>query len=179
MKVKKGRGRKLTFSEAQICAIRNMANRGMRAKVISQIIGRHYKGVWQLMKRLGIKGQGRWVFPSLDKNPSWRGGRYVDDEGYVHVRCPSHPYTHGKGYVLEHRLVMEKQIGRYLLRSEVVHHKDKNRSNNAIENLQLFDSNGLHLNHELSGKVPRWTPEGLIRIRDGSRKGTRISSLRS
>lgn len=38
----------------------------------------------------------------------------------------------------QHRLIMERHIGRKLRYEEVVHHKDRNHSNNAIENLQLF-----------------------------------------
>jgi len=39
---------------------------------------------------------------------------------------------------------MEKVIGRKLLRSEVIHHKDKNRSNNSIENLEIISSQAIH-----------------------------------
>ena len=47
--------------------------------------------------------------------------------------------------LLEHRLVLEKHIGRYLSKKEVVHHIDKNRSNNNIENLKLFESESKHM----------------------------------
>jgi hypothetical protein len=42
---------------------------------------------------------------------------------------------------------MEQYLGRYLLPNEVVHHKDKNKSNNAIENLELFMSQSEHAHH--------------------------------
>lgn len=38
----------------------------------------------------------------------------------------------------EHRLVIEKHLGRYLSTNEVVHHIDGNKSNNSLENLQLM-----------------------------------------
>jgi len=38
----------------------------------------------------------------------------------------------------EHRLVMMSHLGRPLLPEEEVHHKDRNRSNNAIENLEVL-----------------------------------------
>lgn len=41
------------------------------------------------------------------------------------------------GQALEHRVVMEKHLGRRLRADESVHHIDGNRSRNAIENLQL------------------------------------------
>lgn len=43
-----------------------------------------------------------------------------------------------KGYILEHRYVMEKAIGRALTKDEDVHHIDLNPLNNAIDNLKLM-----------------------------------------
>jgi HNH endonuclease len=43
--------------------------------------------------------------------------------------------------MLEHRFVMQNHLGRPLLRTETVHHKDGNRANNAIENLELKAGN--------------------------------------
>ena len=62
--------------------------------------------------------------------------RYRHD-GYVQVRCPGHPCAERWGWFLEHRLVMEKMLGRYLNDNELVHHIDGNRENNDISNLQL------------------------------------------
>ena len=68
---------------------------------------------------------------------TWKGGRRIDHYGYVLVRAPNHPRAH-KGYVFEHRLVMEKMVGRYLKRHETVHHKNGNRQDNRPENLELW-----------------------------------------
>jgi hypothetical protein len=70
---------------------------------------------------------------------------------------------------------MEEAIGRYLLPQEVVHHKDGNKQNNELSNLVLFANNGEHLAVDLHGKVPKWTSEGLEKIRNRkvpSMKGT-------
>ncbi len=81
-----------------------------------------------------------------NKNPFWSGGKYIDRlNGYVSVYSPDHPFAKKKGYVQEHRLVMEKFLGRYLRRNEIVHHRNKRKTDNRIENLELIvigDVNG-------------------------------------
>ena len=64
--------------------------------------------------------------------------------GYWALYRPSHPNSWKQGYVLEHRLIMEEHIGRYLTKLEVVHHKDGDTENNEIENLELCVSAGQH-----------------------------------
>ena len=51
---------------------------------------------------------------------------------------PDHPYASKDGYVMEHILIMENYIGRYITREEVVHHINKIRDDNRIENLKLM-----------------------------------------
>lgn len=124
------------------------------------------KQVRDSLKRTGTSTDGRKSLP-MEKNPAWKGGKRIDADGYVSIRMPDHPNSNG-GYVLEHRLVMEKALGRFLDRKEVVHHKNGNKQDNHIENLLLFQNNGEHLGVELLGKKPRWTKAGLEKIRSRS-----------
>lgn len=57
---------------------------------------------------------------------------------------PDHHLANGAGIVYEHMIVAEKILGRALLDGEVVHHKDRNRSNNAPDNLMVFQSQKDH-----------------------------------
>lgn len=59
-------------------------------------------------------------------------------KGYVLIHAPYHPKASKRGYVMEHRLVMEKHLGRLLERSEVVHHKNGKKDDNRLENLELM-----------------------------------------
>jgi flagellar basal body rod protein FlgC len=90
-----------------------------------------------------------------DKSNGWKGGRYIDKDGYVLVYMPEHPSARKDGYILEHRLIMEQRIGRLLTKKEVVHHRGKKNDN---ENTKLFSSNGDHLKVELSALRDKGEP---------------------
>jgi len=70
---------------------------------------------------------------------SWRGGTVKHRAGYVLRRVPTHPKAKtANGYILEHVLVMEELLGRYLVEGENVHHKNGVKDDNRLENLELW-----------------------------------------
>ena len=73
-----------------------------------------------------------------EKSPHWKGGIRKRRQ-YVSIYSPNHPNA-SDGYVLEHRLVMENYLGRYLNSKERVHHIDGDPLNNDISNLKLMNS---------------------------------------
>lgn len=66
------------------------------------------------------------------------------NNGYIEIMMPEHPNARSNGTVLEHRLVAERKLGRYLKRTEVVHHIDENKTHNVEENLIIFRTNSDH-----------------------------------
>lgn len=94
-------------------------------------------------KRKFCKMECRIQWKKNHKSPPshWKGGRikYGSHSNYWAVYQPHHPFADSKGYVMEHRLVMEKKIKRFLNFKEVVHHINRNPSDNRIENLQLLN----------------------------------------
>jgi hypothetical protein len=66
--------------------------------------------------------------------------RLIGDNGYVLLYMPEHHLSDKNGYVLEHRYVAEENMDRQLLPKEVVHHRDGNKQNNSIENLEVMDN---------------------------------------
>lgn len=80
-------------------------------------------------------------------SPSYKGGRNISVAGYVRILIP------GTGkYQLEHRLVMEKHLGRKLDRQEIVHHRNGNREDNRLENLELMEK----IKHDSYETKRRW-----------------------
>lgn len=64
--------------------------------------------------------------------------RRKDRDGYVRVYAALHPFRGPRLMILEHVMVMEQRIGRRILPTECVHHRDGNRRNNALKNLELM-----------------------------------------
>lgn len=68
--------------------------------------------------------------------PGFKGGRYIDDKGYVKILRPDHP-KNIRGYIYEHRAVMELYLNRMLQPWETVHHINEIKIDNRVENLFL------------------------------------------
>jgi len=88
-----------------------------------------------------------------EKNYFWNGGKYRMKSGYICIWIPEHPFANNDGYVLEHRLVMEKHIGRYLTKEEVIHHINGKKDDNRIDNLELCANQKEHLKRHIKKGV--------------------------
>jgi hypothetical protein len=75
-----------------------------------------------------------------EKNPNWKGGLHTRADGYVRINIK------GKRTLL-HRHILANQ----LKDDNVIHHKDRNPSNNSIDNLEILKNQSehakLHANH--------------------------------
>lgn len=100
-----------------------------------------------------------------EQNGNWKGGVVIKTDKYLYESAPHHPLA-SNGYVLQHRLVMERHLREtdpaspflvkigdnlYLSPDFIVHHKDENRQNNDIDNLQCMTP-GDHVRHHQEHK---------------------------
>ena len=127
-------------------------------------------------------------FKSGHLHPNWKGGRIKNIQGYIWCLAPDHPNRNSRGYVLEHRLVMENHLGRMLYPKEVVHHVNGIKDDNRIENLELFSNNREHVSHHNQNCVrkilrgsehfkTRLKESDVLNIREDYRIGGRVCNI--
>ena len=95
-------------------------------------------------------------------HPNWKGGRVLNAQGYVMIKQHGHPEADVNNYVREHRLIMERHLGKPLNRGDDVHHINGNRQDNRIENLILLSrsAHGRH-HHPILPRTLRPLPKCL------------------
>lgn len=112
--------------------------------------------------------------PSGEDHPNWKGG-IRKSRGYVEVFIrKDHPMSCMRskaGYIREHRLVMAEFLGRPLTSDEVVHHKNKIKDDNRIENLEILTK---EKHTELHNKEYR---KAIILLREIERRGLSVDDV--
>ena len=73
-----------------------------------------------------------------ESHQNWKGGKHLNSDGYVKVLCHGHKNSHANGYIFEHILVMSTHLKRALSKNETVHHINGIKTDNKIENLELW-----------------------------------------
>lgn len=98
------------------------------------------KLILNYMKKFDIPRREWKAKPKPPKAPdTFHKGYITTWNGYKKVKAPEgHPKKDNKGYIAEHILIAESQIGRYLKEDEIIHHINGNKQDNRIENLQVL-----------------------------------------
>lgn len=143
-----------------ILTVRDLAAAGLYSNEIATLVGKSPKAVQKVFRRYDFPVLHNFAPPVLSERPNWSGGTKLM-KGYLYRRVPGHPRgtKHGS-YVADHRLVVERKIGRYLTSVEVVDHLDGDITNNRPQNLRVFANNAEHLRETLKGRCPNWGEEG-------------------
>lgn len=126
---------------------------------------RHGQPTEKLCLLCGIKH--RMENYQRENHGMWKGGIRNSKDGYIEIRLSRddffYPMANSVGYVLEHRLLIARHLGRCLLPWEIVHHKNGDKKDNRLENLELLPSKKYHivdsytksLIKQLEGKIDR------------------------
>jgi hypothetical protein len=98
-------------------------------------------------------------FPRGEDHPNWSGGKYLTDSGYIYTLVNDHPYS-VNNYIAEHRLNVEKWMRKnnpnhefmeivdgfsVLRRDKIIHHRNKIKTCNDLDNLIIMDSQATHI----------------------------------
>lgn len=104
-----------------------------------------------------VKGTGKFCSKKckshMEHHPNWKNGIMKRADGYILIKTFIHPYKPKNGYIREHRLIIEKQIGRFLHRWEIVHHINGKKDDNRPENLMVFKGTDNHSRFEAGSTV--------------------------
>ena len=115
--------------------------------VIAEERGYTKSGFYKWMERNGIPRRPTGEARQRERSSNWNGG-YTKTHGYTRILMPAHPRANSQGYVYEHILVVEKELGRPLKPKEVCHHRNGSKSDNYWENLFVFESTSVHSRFE-------------------------------
>lgn len=118
--------------------------KGLFCKEIARKLGVRHQVITNCLRRNNIEVIHRHPGAVGEQNARWQGGiRYI--KGYKHILMPEHPDARKDGYIAEHRFVMAEILGRRLLESEVVHHKNHDILDNSDSNLELVNDQSKHM----------------------------------
>lgn len=133
-------GQPKAVSLVDLARIRELYLSGLSVAQVAAVVKRNYSTVRNKLLNDGLlRASASHARGSL--HGQWKGGVVKDSAGYLlEGVLPDSPFasmSNSSGYVRQHRLRVAEFLGRPLLASETVHHKDGNRTNNSLENLQL------------------------------------------
>lgn len=83
----------------------------------------------------------------------WDIQKIVSKGDYNYAVVPEHPNSTKNGYVLEHRVVVENDLGRILREDEIIHHKNENKKDNRLENLEITSVGEHNIIHNKTGRL--------------------------
>lgn len=134
------------FDKQQDIEIAALYKTRLTAQKIADMYGVYKQSVLNSLKRTNTERRSSFDREySCGKNHKWYKDGMRHQAGYLQVHRPEHRLARGDGWIFVHRLVMDEKMGGTLKSTDIVHHKDGDKSNNDIDNLEVYPSNGNHL----------------------------------
>lgn len=157
--------------------VENYAGRRLSTYAIAKVVGCHDETIRRRLKKYYILVRSiaeantgkKFTLEHCRKIAGWMAGRYVGfnspcwrdvgskcvcDDGYVLIK------VEGRGWVSEHRYIIEQQLSRRLNLGETVHHINEVKDDNRVENLMLFVSSGAHRRYHRNSNLVK--PEEIV-----------------
>jgi len=166
--------------------VRHYVELEMSAQAIAKMLGasNHTVRGWLIKHGVHVRGKRECRHTrtfqenySGPKNPSWRGGERRSN-GRILIKVSKHyPGADRWGYVARARFIVGKHLGRYLNSKEHIHHINRQKDDDRIENLMLCDAKShaeLHAREDgpnkgrfKKGNVP-WNASGVSIMANGN-----------
>jgi len=105
-------------------------------------------------------------------------GRKETKKGYVVLTIKTHPRASVGRCVMEHRVIMEAYLGRYLNENEIVHHKNGIKNDNRLENLEVMDHADHTLEHHTDAKRSEETKRKISEAKKKHYKTPKVSECK-
>jgi DNA-binding CsgD family transcriptional regulator len=131
-------GRPMVPPESYVGNVLALRAKGLSQQKIASELHISQAVISRVLRQNGLPTANR---PEGATHGMWKGGKTLTGQGYVQELVfaddPMASMRSRSGYVLQHRLVVARAIGRPLSPKETVHHINGDRQDNSLENLQL------------------------------------------
>jgi len=137
-------GRNPSTAHLEPSILETHKNNMLSQSQVAKELGVSQSVVSRVLRKYGLEPN-KYKAPRGSESHGWKGG-VIKASGYLAELSDEYPsMKNSMGYILQHRLVMARELGRALYKWESVHHIDGDRTNNKLSNLQLrIGNHGKH-----------------------------------